>query len=124
MQRYAVLALGVLLLWLAAPRTTLEARRAPLAATLLLIASASLVAVLVTLLSDWRRRVRSGQAEPPRLLDAPPRYPRFFAGLLCICLLVGLAAVLVPDAGLTPLAAVAAAYTAGGQTWSASSGWR
>ncbi len=76
---------------------------------LLLLAMASVIVVVATILLDWRRRVRIEQAEADRLIEPPPGRPGIDGIVAGTCVFVGIAALRCTEAALTPLAVAMAA---------------
>ncbi len=107
--RQAGLALVAALVWLALPKGLVESCRNSLAWALLALGSLALVSVLLTILADWRRRCRIWLAEPHRLIEPPPGHTWLAAWVVSAGVVVGLAAVRLCDASVTPLAVVFAA---------------
>ena len=112
LNRHAMAALLLALLWLAVPRPVLEARRAAVVLGLFLVGLLLLAVVLATVLTDWRRRVHIWQTLPERLTELPARHRRVYGLNVAACVAVGVGGVLLYDAGLTPLAVVFAALAA------------
>ncbi len=78
--------------------------------TLLAAGLAALLLALATVLCDWRRRVRIWHATPERLAEQPPDRRRVFGLVVAATIGVGLAGLFVPNATLTPIGVLLAAY--------------
>jgi hypothetical protein len=107
--RYALLAvLGCLVAsWV--PGGWLQTHHTVIILAMVAVAVAALLAVLVTVLTHWAYRRRVWMEDPPRLMDAPARHVGVYRLVIAGCGLVGLGGVLLPTAGLTPLALVLSA---------------
>ena len=79
---------------------------------LLLSGAASLALAVGALLVDWRNRVQIWRTDPAGLAAPLPTHRRYYAVVLLLCGLTGVGAVGAPDAALTPLAVILAAYAA------------
>jgi hypothetical protein len=83
--------------------------RQPTATIIFLATAATLLVVLIANLADWRQRVRLWRTEPQRLIDPPP-HRRLYSLVITACVLVGIIALRLMEAAVTPLATGSAAF--------------
>ena len=107
--RYALLGvLGCLVAsWV--PGRWLETHHTGITLAMVVVAAAALLAVLAIVLAHWGYRRRVWIEDPQRLMDPPARHIGLHRLVIAGCGLVGLGSVLLPTAGLTPLALVLSA---------------
>ena len=102
--RYALLGvLGCLVAsWV--PGGWFETHRTGITLAMVVVALAALLAVLASVLVHWAYRRRVWIEDPRRLMDPPARHIGLHRLIVGGCGLVGLGGVLLPTAGLTPVA--------------------
>jgi hypothetical protein len=86
--------------------------RISIAGAALLIAAALLLAVIATVLVDWRRRIAIWRSDPRRLVDPPPPRRTFNRILTVAAVVVAVGVMLDPLSPLVPLALLLAAFGA------------
>ncbi len=119
LSRYAAIILLILLTRLAIGRERVESWAHSGVPSLLVVGAAALVAAVVVLLWDWRRRARIWRVQPQRLVEPPPRHARLFSLIVVTGVAVGIGGALRANAGGRPIgiALAALAVSIVGHRW-------